>query len=138
MLNLWKSGERMSANQTDRRACSLFCTLRSTDVGKPKNKEAPTVFVTALWMISQSLQMASRLWGKKAHNGAHLEADDEELAEQRLYTAAKRIQQVYRARRARRSLRAMVKANFVKEYDRHVRFGSLHSFLHRSLQRAVS
>jgi hypothetical protein len=73
--------------------------------------------------------MASRLWGKKSHNGAHLEADDEELAEQRLHTAAKRIQRAYRARRARRSLRAMVKANFVKEYDRHVRSGRQHQCL---------
>jgi hypothetical protein len=66
------------------------------------------------------IAMASRLWGKKAHKGALLEADEEELAEQRLHNAAKSIQRAYRARRARKSLRAMVKANFVKEYDRHV------------------
>jgi hypothetical protein len=87
------------------------------------------VTVTALRFAVRYLAMASRLWGKKSHNGAHLEADDEELAEQRLHTAARRIQRAYRARRARRALRAMVKANFVKEYDRHVRSGRQHRCL---------
>merc|ERR1711938_262770 len=51
-----------------------------------------------------------------------LEATAEELEEERQDEAVRLLQGLYRARKARRMMREMVRANFIKEYDPETEF----------------